>query len=45
VNHLDSDDRSRVASAYGENFSRLKEIKGKYDPDNFLKMNNNILPV
>ncbi len=45
VNHLDSDDSSRVANAYGENFSRLKEIKRKYDPDNFLKMNNNILPA
>ncbi len=45
VNHLDSDDSLRVASAYGENFSRLKEIKKKYDPDNFLRMNNNILPV
>lgn len=44
VNHLDSDDSSRVANAYGENFSRLKEIKKKYDPDNFLRMNNNILP-
>ncbi|MEO8112684.1 MAG: BBE domain-containing protein [Ginsengibacter sp.] len=37
-------DSSKVASAYGENFSRLKEIKRKYDPDNFLRMNNNILP-
>ncbi len=45
VNHLDSDDSSRVASGYGENFSRLKEIKRKYDPDNFLRMNNNILPA
>jgi FAD/FMN-containing dehydrogenase len=44
VNHLDSDDSLRIANAYGANFSKLKEIKKKYDPDNFLRMNNNILP-
>jgi FAD/FMN-containing dehydrogenase len=44
VNHLDSDDSLRIANAYGENFARLKQIKKKYDPDNFFMMNNNILP-
>lgn len=44
VNHLDSDDSLRIANAYGENFPRLKQIKQKYDPDNFFRMNNNILP-
>jgi hypothetical protein len=45
VNHLDADDTERVKNAYGENLQRLKEIKRKYDPDNFFRMNNNILPA
>jgi FAD/FMN-containing dehydrogenase len=44
VNHLDSDDNFRVKNAYGSNYSRLQEIKRKYDPDNFFRMNNNIIP-
>jgi len=45
VNHLGSDDHTRVANAYGANFERLKAIKKKYDPDNFFRMNNNIKPA
>jgi FAD/FMN-containing dehydrogenase len=45
VNHLDSDDDPRVVNAYGANFERLKSIKKKYDPDNFFRLNNNILPA
>ena len=44
VNHLDGDDNPRIRNAYGENFDKLKAIKKKYDPDNFFRMNNNILP-
>lgn len=45
VNHLDTDDSQRIASAYGDNFPKLKQIKRKYDPENFFRMNNNILPA
>jgi FAD/FMN-containing dehydrogenase len=45
VNHLDADDSTRVKSAYGENYAKLREIKRKYDPDNFFRMNNNIVPA
>jgi FAD/FMN-containing dehydrogenase len=46
VNHLDSDDgNDRVKNAYGKNYSRLQEIKRKYDPENFFRLNNNILPA
>jgi len=45
VNHLGSDDDPRVANAYGENFTKLKAIKAKYDPDNFFRLNNNIKPA
>lgn len=44
VNHLDSEDPTKVRTAYGENLARLKQIKLKYDRDNFFRMNNNILP-
>jgi hypothetical protein len=45
VNHLDADDRDRVAQAYGPNYERLVSLKQKYDPDNFFRLNNNIVPV
>lgn len=46
VNHLDADDReSRVRAAYGANYGRLAEIKKRYDPDNFFRLNNNIQPA
>lgn len=45
VNHLDSDDSEKIKNAYGANFEKLKAIKKKYDPENFFRMNNNILPA
>lgn len=45
VNHLDADDNTRVRNAYRENYAMLQEIKSKYDPDNFFRLNNNIPPV
>jgi FAD/FMN-containing dehydrogenase len=34
-----------VESAFGKNLTRLNEIKTKYDPDNFFRLNNNIAPA
>lgn len=45
VNHLDADDSSRLKNAYGKHYRRLQEIKATYDPDNFFRLNNNILPA
>lgn len=46
VNYLDNDDLGdAVAAAYGPNYRRLREIKAKYDPENFFHMNQNIRPL
>jgi len=34
----------RVKKTYGGNYERLATIKKKYDPDNFLRVNQNIKP-
>jgi FAD/FMN-containing dehydrogenase len=44
VNFLSADEASRVASAYGPNYERLRELKGRFDPDNLFRMNHNIPP-
>jgi len=46
VNYLDDDESGDpVAQAYGPNYARLRQIKTKYDPTNFFRMNQNIKPV
>ena len=44
VNYLDTDEAARVGEAYGANYSRLVEIKKKWDPDNLFRLNQNIAP-
>jgi FAD/FMN-containing dehydrogenase len=46
VNFLDSDDDTRrVRDAYGDDtYSRLAEVKAKYDPENVFHNNKNIQP-
>jgi FAD/FMN-containing dehydrogenase len=34
ANFLTSDDHEQVASAYGENARRLREVKRQFDPEN-----------
>jgi hypothetical protein len=36
---------NRQKQAYGPNFTRLAEIKKKYDPTNFFRLNMNIRPA
>ena len=38
------DGEQLVKTAYGRNFKRLVEVKQKYDPDNFFRLNQNINP-
>jgi FAD/FMN-containing dehydrogenase len=46
VNYLDADETGdSVAAAYGANYTRLRQLKAKYDPDNFFHMNQNVKPV
>jgi FAD/FMN-containing dehydrogenase len=46
VNYFGNDELGdAVAAAYGPNYQRLQDIKAKYDPGNFFRMNHNILPL
>ena len=45
VNYLADDEPDVLAAAYGPNARRLREIKKKYDPDNFFRRNQNIPPA
>ena len=46
VNYLDDDEAGdAVPTAYGANYRRLQELKTKYDPQNFFRMNQNIRPL
>jgi hypothetical protein len=45
VNFLMEEGQDRVRQAYGaEKYDRLKALKRRYDPDNFLRLNQNIPP-
>jgi len=44
VNFMMDEGQDRVKASYGSNFSRLVEIKKKYDPNNFFRVNQNISP-
>jgi FAD/FMN-containing dehydrogenase len=41
----DENTSTGVQSAFGHNLRRLAEIKARYDPDNFFRLNNNIAPA
>jgi FAD/FMN-containing dehydrogenase len=45
VNFLGDEGAERIRAAYGPaKFERLVELKRRYDPDNFLRLNQNIRP-
>jgi FAD/FMN-containing dehydrogenase len=44
VNQLGETSEELVRAAYGPNYARLAEIKKKYDPQNVLRLNQNIKP-
>ena len=44
VNDLENEGDARARAAYGEHYARLAEVKRKYDPANFFRVNQNIKP-
>ena len=46
INHFALEDRpEKFRASYGENFTRLRQLKAKYDPMNLFRMNANIPPA
>ena len=45
VNFMMNEGDARVQATYRSNYPRLREVKGKYDPDNVFRINQNITPA
>ena len=45
VNFMMDEGQDRVQATYRDNYQRLAEIKKKYDPTNFFRVNQNIRPA
>ena len=44
MDSYNEDGESLVHTTFGSNYERLREVKKKYDPDNFFRLNMNIVP-
>ena len=44
-NYLDNDDGDKIRASFGSNYSRLQAVKNKFDPHNFFRLNQNIIPA
>ena len=45
ANYMSVEGEPAVKAVYGSNYARLRTIKTKYDPDNFLRRNPNVPPI
>ena len=45
LNFIMNEGQERIKASYRQNYDRLTKIKRKYDPNNFFRVNQNILPV
>jgi FAD/FMN-containing dehydrogenase len=45
VNYLGDEGSSAIRASYGANYPRLAQLKKKYDPTNFFRLNQNIVPA
>jgi FAD/FMN-containing dehydrogenase len=45
VNGLDDEGAARVVEAYGGSYRLLAQVKRRYDPQNFFRMNQNVKPA
>jgi FAD/FMN-containing dehydrogenase len=41
---MDGEGQDRIRATYQDNFERLVQVKSKYDPENFFRINQNIRP-
>ncbi len=45
LNFMNDEGDNAVQKSFGENYQRLRDLKTKYDPTNFFRHNQNILPA
>lgn len=45
INFMMEEGKARIRATYGGNYARLREVKARYDPDNFFHVNQNVEPV
>jgi len=45
ANYMSAEGEQAVKAAYGSNYARLRTVKTKFDPDNFLRRNQNVQPI
>jgi hypothetical protein len=44
LNFLGEESGATIEAAFGANYTRLVELKTKYDPTNFFRINQNVRP-
>jgi hypothetical protein len=44
INFMSGDEQDRVPEAYHERWDRIAAVKSHYDPNNFFRLNQNVLP-